>query len=415
MTTNKRKIINDPLYGFINITSDLIFDLIEHPWFQRLRRIKQLGLTNYVYPGANHTRFQHALGSMYLIGEALNTLRSKGHEITSEEAEAVSIAILLHDIGHGPFSHALEFTLIESHNHERLSLALMKELNKQFNGSLELAISIFVNQYHKSFLHQLVSGQLDMDRLDYLKRDSFFTGVTEGAIGSDRIISMLNVVNDQLVVDYKGIYSVEKFLIARRLMYWQVYLHKTVLSAENLLIKLLERAKYLTRMGSELFATPALQFFLQQSQSNQTNKSGIDQNEEILHWFTMLDDSDIMVSIKNWTQNQDFVLSYLSKSMIERRLFKIILQNQPFAEQEIQKIQIKAKTRFNIDNDSLDYLVFTNIVSNHAYLVNNENEIYLRYNNGSLCDISKSSDIINISALSKETRKYFICFPKELI
>ncbi len=264
-STNKLKIINDPVYGFIKIPFDIVFDLMEHPLFQRLRRIRQLGLTQYVYPGANHTRFQHAIGAMHLMGLAIDVIRSKGHAITEEEARAVSIAILLHDIGHGPFSHSLEHSLIKDTSHEEISLMYMDQLNVQFGGALELAIRIFKNEYPKRFLHQLVSSQLDMDRLDYLKRDSFFSGVTEGVIGSDRIIKMLNVVNDQLVVDEKGIYSIEKFLIARRLMYWQVYLHRTVVSSEQLLVMMLKRAQHLTSQGAELFATPALRYFLEDS------------------------------------------------------------------------------------------------------------------------------------------------------
>ncbi len=297
-STNKLKIINDPVYGFIKIPYDIIFDLIEHPLFQRLRRIRQLGLTHFVYPGANHTRFQHAVGAMHLMGQSIEVIRSKGHEITDTEARAVTIAILLHDIGHGPFSHSLEHSLIKDTSHEAISLMFMEQLNELFHGELDLAMKIFKNEYHKKFLHQLVSSQLDMDRLDYLKRDSFFTGVTEGVIGSDRIIKMLNVLDDQLVVDEKGIYSIEKFLIARRLMYWQVYLHRTVVSSEQLLLMLLKRAQVLPSEGEPLFATPALAYFLEDA----PGKFDPANRKVFLDHFAALDDVDILTSAKVWLQ-----------------------------------------------------------------------------------------------------------------
>ncbi len=411
--TNKRKIVNDPLYGFINISSDLIFDLIEHPYFQRLRRIRQLGLTNFVYPGANHTRFQHALGAMYLMDEAISILRSKGQAISDDEAEAVRIAILLHDIGHGPFSHALEFSIIDNFTHEQLSLELMKALNNEFHGKLELAIKIFNNEYSKKFLHQLVSGHLDMDRLDYLKRDSFFTGVTEGVIGSDRIIKMLNVVNDELVVDAKGIYSIEKFLIARRLMYWQVYLHKTVLAAENQLILLLKRAKQLSLEGVELFATPPLLFFLKNKPNNDlTNIPNLD--KPILDQFNLLDDTDIIASMKVWIQHPDKVLSFLATSLTHRELFKVEIQSNEFDYAKIEYIRKKACEYYQISVEESKFFVFSDSVSNNTYIPTNDNQIKIRYNNGSITDIAEASDMLNISVLSKVIEKHFLCYPKIL-
>ena len=331
--TNKRKIINDPVYGFISIPGDFVFDLIEHPWFQRLRNIKQLGLTSFVYPGANHSRFQHGLGALHLMDMAISTLRSKGVIISPEEEEATFIAILLHDAGHGPFSHALENSIISGITHEDLSLLLMKKLNEKYAGKLDLAIEIFLGTYSRKFFHELISGQMDMDRLDYLRRDSFFTGVIEGSVGSERIIRMLNVVDDSLVVDEKGIYSLEKFLIARRLMYWQVYMHKTVLSSESLLVNILKRAKELANDGYELYTTPALRFFLY----NNIGKSDLTDEGKftpgmIATNFTKLDDSDILVSAKYWSDHSDKVLSDLSGRLMRRDLFAIELQNDPFSE-----------------------------------------------------------------------------------
>ena len=339
---NKRKIINDPIYGFITLPNDLVFDLINHPIFQRLRRIKQLGLTNLVYPGALHTRFHHAIGAMHLMTEALLVLKSKGVNITDEESEAAIIAILLHDIGHGPFSHALEHTIVKGISHEDISMMLMNELNITFKGKLTLAIKIFKGDYSKKYLHQLVSSQLDMDRLDYLKRDSFFTGVSEGVVSSDRIIKMLNVAKGELVIEAKGIYSVEKFLIARRLMYWQVYLHKTVLSAENLLVKILKRAKELSLSGTELFATPALSLFLK----NNFNKKDFTSKKELLNQFVLLDDYDIMASVKVWTLSDDKILSLLCSSLIDRNLYKIELQNKKFNSSYIKTLQEKIMKKY---------------------------------------------------------------------
>jgi hypothetical protein len=410
--TNKRKIVNDPVYGFININSDLLFDLIEHPWFQRLRRIRQLGLTNLVYPGATHTRLQHAMGAVYLMDQAINIIRSKGQAITDEEAEAVIIAILLHDIGHGPFSHALEFSLIEHNTHENLSELLMGELNKQFVNKLSLAIEIFKNRYHKKFLYQLVSGQLDMDRLDYLRRDSFFTGVTEGVVGSDRIIKMLNVADDNLVVEAKGIYSIEKFLIARRLMYWQVYLHKTVLSAESLLVNILKRAKKLSLEGQELFATPALNFFLSRKfQKSDLFPSKEKMRRQILENFVLLDDTDIVASIKVWQNHEDKVLSILSRNMTDRVLYKIEMQNQPFPEERVAGLKEKFKNQLDLNDEEIKYFVFSDSISNHTYIPS-DNRISIQFNNGTIADISEASDILNISVLSKVVKKHYLCYPK---
>ncbi|HVA98571.1 MAG TPA: HD domain-containing protein [Bacteroidia bacterium] len=409
MKPNKRKIINDPIYGFITIPNDLIFDLIEHPYFQRLRRIKQLGLTNLVYPGALHTRFHHALGAMYLMNEAIEVIRSKGHKITSAEAQAVNIAILLHDIGHGPFSHALEKSIVHNISHEDISELFMKKLNIEFKGKLSLAIQIFKNKYRKIFLHQLVSSQLDMDRLDYLKRDSFYTGVSEGVISSDRIIKMLNVVNDELVVEAKGIYSIEKFIIARRLMYWQVYLHKTVLSAEHLLIQILKRAKELASKKVELFCTPAFREFLYHHHT----KNNFLKDENLLQFFSELDDTDIFASVKAWTKSEDFVLSTLCKKMVDRKLYKTELQNQPFSEKLVKEYQQKTKKLFGIEDKDISYFVFTGNVTNSAYLPS-DIRINILFKNGNVVDIAAASDQLNISMLSKTVKKYFLCFPKEI-
>ena len=414
MKTNKKKIINDPVFGFINIRSELVFDLIEHPYFQRLRRIKQLGLSCMVYPGANHTRFEHALGAVHLMRSAIGILKLKGQEITDEEADAVTVAILLHDIGHGPFSHVLECTLVQDVSHEKISLLLMEELNRQFDGKLDLAIRIFTDQYHKHFLHQLVSSQLDMDRLDYLSRDSFFSGVSEGIISSERIIKMLNVKNDELVVEYKGIYSVENFLIARRLMYWQVYLHKTVLSAEYLLINVLIRARELAMKGIDIFATPVLKVFL----TKQVTLEDFIQNRIIagrpaLDLFASLDDNDIFASIKEWQENQDPVLSYLSKCIINRRLYKIKISKKPISEQKINVLKEKICHHFDISADELPYFLIIDTISNNAYNKVSSDKINILFKNNKISDIDDASDI-NLSAFSETVRKYFICYPKEL-
>ncbi len=409
MISNKRKIINDPIYGFVTLPDDLIHDLINHPFFQRLRRIKQLGLTNLVYPGALHTRFHHAIGAMHLMTEALQILKSKDVKITDEEIQAANIAILLHDIGHGPFSHALEHTIVKGIHHEDISAMLMDELNKVFGGKLSLAIKIFKNEHPKKFLHQLVSSQLDMDRLDYLNRDSFFTGVTEGVVGSDRIIKMLNVKNGELVVEAKGIYSIENFLIARRLMYWQVYLHKTVLSAEKLLVNILKRAKELSLNGVDLFATPMLSLFLK----NNFSKKDFIKKPELLNQFVLLDDYDIMASIKVWTEHADTVLSILCKNLMDRNLYKIELQNKNFTIAYKNQILERVMKIYKLTKKEADYFVFTESVNNSAY---NSSlfKINILYKNGELADVAKASDQLNIKMLSKKVTKYFICYPKGL-
>lgn len=409
---NKKKIINDPVLGFITIQSEIIYDLIEHPIIQRLRRIKQLGLSYLVFPGANHSRFEHALGACHLMRQAIAALRLKGHEITDDEADAVTIAILLHDIGHAPFSHVLENTLVEI-SHEEISLLLMNQLNEHFEGKLELAIKIFTNQYKKHFLHQLVSSQLDMDRLDYLNRDSFFTGVAEGTIGVERIIKMLNIWDDQLVVDEKGIYSIEKFLISRRLMYWQVYLHKTVVSAENLLINVLKRAKELAVAGENIYTTPTLKIFLNNNFSAADFKSNIGvEGKQILNWYSLLDDNDISISIKEWQTNSDPVLSRLAKSLNNRKLFRIQLFPGTVSKTTEEKILKKITQQITGDIGLSKYFLMTGEITNSAYDKHNE-KIFVLDKSGKIKDMQQASDI-NLTALTKTVRKYFLCFPKEL-
>ncbi|WP_372773757.1 HD domain-containing protein [Mangrovibacterium sp.] len=413
MKTNKKKIINDPVFGFITIQSELIFDLIEHPYFQRLRRIKQLGLSCIVFPGANHTRFEHAIGAVFLMRAAITDLRIKGVRITEEEAEAVTVAILLHDIGHGPFSHALEHSIVEGLVHERISVLLMEDLNQQFEGRLSLAIEIFKNEYPKKFLHQLVASQLDVDRLDYLRRDSFFTGVTEGIIGSDRIIKMLNVRNDELVVEYKGIYSIEKFLIARRLMYWQVYLHKTVLSAEFLLVNILKRAKEVAMKGDKLFATPSLSVFLENKISLEHFQNGSTfMGRSLLSVFASLEDDDVIASIKQWQYHSDPILAYLSACLVNRKLFRIKLQNKNFGKKQIQLLEEKVVQQFGVEKQDVPYFLVQDSITNNAYLTE-DNKINILQKNGRICEINEASDI-NLSGLSHTVRKYFVCYPKEL-
>jgi HD superfamily phosphohydrolase len=409
LRTNTRKIFNDPIYGFISIPYEIIFHLIEHPYFQRLRRISQLGLSNLVYPGALHTRFHHALGAMHLMGDAIEIIRSKGHEITEDEAQGVTIAILLHDIGHGPFSHALENTIVKKVHHEDLSLLIMKRLNESFEGKLSLAIEIFTNTYHKKFLHQLVSSQLDMDRLDYLKRDSFYTGVSEGVIGSDRIIKMLEVVNDELVIEDKGIYSIEKFLIARRLMYWQVYLHKAVVSAEFMLVNILRRAKELTEQGTQLFASPPLITFLK-------NTYGLEDflaDKTILDQFTQLDDFDIFGAIKVWCHHSDTVLSQLCLAIVNRTLFKTQISELETDGVSKKKLITLAANHYKISEQEATYFVINVPMSNNAYSLKNES-INILEKNGNIKDVSKASDNLNISALSRPVTKFFLCLPKEV-
>jgi uncharacterized protein len=408
-TYNKRKIVNDPVHGFISIPTELIYDIIEHPYFQRLRRIKQLGLTHYVYPGATHTRFQHALGALYLMQQAIQVIRNKGHLISPEEAEGVMIAILLHDIGHGPFSHALETSIIEGFNHEELSVFLMKKLNTEFEGKLDLALQIFQREYHKDFLHQLVSSQLDIDRLDYLKRDSFYTGVTEGVIGSDRIIKMFNVVNDKLVIEAKGIYSIEKFLIARRLMYWQVYLHKAVLASENLLVKTLTRAKELAQSGTEVFATPSLAYFLKKQY---TASNGLIDKDELVSRFIQLDDNDIMTSAKEWMNHPDKVLSILSGNLVNRVLPRVYIREIPYAKGDLEQYRNKVKDTFGISLKDVNYLVYSNKISNHTYS-ENDDKIEILFNNNQLLDIAEASEILKVSSYYKLVEKYYLCIPKD--
>ena len=401
----KQKIINDPVYGFINIPGGIIYDIIEHKYFQRLRRIKQLGLTHLVYPGATHTRFQHVIGAMHLMSLAIDAISSKGHEITDEESEAAKIAILLHDMGHGPFSHALESCIIPNLPHEQLSLMFMEELNKEFNGKLNLAIKIFKNQYHKKFLHQLVSGQLDMDRLDYLRRDSFFTGVTEGVVSSERIIKMLQVVDDNLVVEAKGIYSVEKFLIARRLMYWQVYLHKTVLVAELTLVRFLERIKEKYLSGDIVFNNKYLEFLL----NPENHKS----NKEIIENFYMLDDIDIVSIVKQSITSDDNVLSSLAQGVLERKLPKIIFSKEEFSNSYLDELKHKTIDNLNISTKDVGYYLYHGDISNNAYSNKDEKINILQGNK--LTDIAEASDMLNISVLSKVVKKYYVCGPKEII
>ncbi|MEN2755172.1 HD domain-containing protein [Capnocytophaga sputigena] len=401
---NKLKIINDPIYGFIHIPSTLVFDIIEHPYFQRLRRINQMALSYLVFPGAKHTRFEHVLGCVFLMQKTVEMLRFKGVQISDKEAEGLYIAILLHDIGHGPFSHAMEHSIVEGISHEEISLRFMQELNKVFNGKLETAIAIFQGTYPRKFMHQLISGQLDMDRADYLKRDSFYTGVAEGNINSERLISMLNVRNDELVVEEKGLYSVEKFLIARRLMYWQVYLHKTSVAAEQILIRLLNRAKELVQQGQKLTMSTALAFFVK----NKISKDNFSQ--EVLEMFARLDDTDIISAMKEWQFYPDAVLSKLSKMLLNRDLPKIKVRLNDFEEQKIKRLQ-KLSLAKGIDEKDMKYFVFIGVMTNRAY--NPEKEIIkILTKNGRVVELSKTSEAINLEPLSQVTERYYICYPK---
>ncbi len=406
----KTKIFNDPIYGFITVEDELIFKLIEHPYFQRLRRIKQLGLTHMVYPGALHTRFHHAMGATHLMSEAIETLRDKGIEISAHEETSAKAAILLHDIGHGPFSHALENSIVSGVNHEDISDLFMEALNQELNGQLTTAIEIFNDKYAKPFLHQLVSGQLDVDRLDYLNRDSFYTGVSEGVISWDRIIKTINVCNDKLVVDSKGIYSIEKFIIARRLMYWQVYLHKTVLSAEHLLVKILKRAKELMEKNHPLFATPAFGLFMK----NNFTKTDFETKPNLLKTFADLDDNDVYASIKVWKNDSDFILSNLCSYLLDRKLYRIELQNKPFDSQRIEKLKEKIGALYSISLLETDYFVFTDSIKNSAYNPETE-KINILQKDGTLIDIAEASDQLNIQVLSNTVEKFFLCYPKNLV
>lgn len=403
---NKRKIINDPVFGFINIPNDFLYDIIQHPYFQRLNRIKQLGLSSFVYPGAQHTRMLHSLGAMHLMGEAIHRLQDAGHDITPEEETAAQASILLHDVGHGPFSHTLEQSIVQNISHEEISLWMMNEINRQMNGQLELALHIFTNQYEKHFLHQLVSSQLDVDRLDYLSRDSFFCGVSEGIIGAARIIEMLNLHNDKLVVEAKGIYSIEKFLVARRLMYWQVYLHKTSIAAEKMLTNILKRAKELASQGSELFASPALHFFLYPPKfGTELNKS-----DETLENFALLDDADILTAVKVWSNHSDFVLSTLSRNFTNRILFKVeILTNKEKGEEFRSNYLKKYQQSFGISEYEAGYFIGEEVVSTDTYSPEDDT-IDILLKDGTIKDIADASDMLNIQVLTKKVEKHYMCY-----
>ncbi len=403
--TNKLKILNDPIYGFITIPNELIFDLIEHPYFQRLRRVSQMGLSYLVYPGAHHTRFHHAIGSMHLMQKAVRILRFKGVEITEEEENALYAAILLHDIGHGAFSHALENSIVMGVSHEAISLKFMEVLNNEFKGQLTLAIEIFKDENQRKFLHQLISSQLDMDRLDYLKRDSFYTGVSEGNVNSERLIVMLNVKDDVLVVEEKGIYSVEKFIISRRLMYWQVYLHKTGIVAENILVKILKRAKELVLNRENLNSSVALKYFLEKK------IDGANFDLQTLNVFAQLDDYDVLSATKDWMNHSDKILSHLCTMLINRKLMKIEIQSIPFDSQYINTLKKEVQEKYNLSDDEIDYFFITDTISNQAYN-SVKNQIQILYKNGNLKEIAGASDHLNLQALSTPVIKHFVCYPK---
>ena len=404
---NNPKIINDPVFGFIKIPRGLLYGIVEHPLFQRLNRINQLGLASVVYPGARHTRFQHSLGAFYLMTEAVRSLQEKGNFIFDSEAEAVEAAILMHDIGHGPFSHVLENTLIHDISHEDISLMMMEEINRNLNGQLNLAISIFKGDYPKNFLHQLISSQLDMDRLDYLRRDSFYTGVTEGNIGSARIIKMLNVIDDSLVVEHKGIYSLENYLTTRRLMYWQVYLHRTCVAYEKVLVNMLTRAKDLIRMGQEIFASPALLYFLH----NDVDAEWFATHPETLTYYGELDDSDIWSAMKAWKHHEDKILSTLATDMLDRRIFKVEVHEEPIPDTRIQELHEMIAQNLQIPLEDAHYLMSVNTISKDMYNVEDDN-IAILYKDGSIRDISEASELLNVQLLSKKIRKYYLCYQR---
>jgi len=405
---NSAKIINDPVFGFIKIPRGQLYGIVEHPLFQRLNRINQLGLASVVYPGARHTRFQHSIGAFHLMTEAVRSLQEKGNFIFDSEAEAVEAAILMHDIGHGPFSHVLEDTLIHDISHEEISLMMMEEINRHFNGQLNLAISVFKGEYPKNFLHQLISSQLDMDRLDYLRRDSFYTGVTEGNIGSARIIKMLNVIDDSLVVEHKGIYSLENYLTTRRLMYWQVYLHRTCVAYEKVLINMLNRAKYLIRNGQQVFASPALLYFL----NNDVDKVWFDTHPEALTYYGELDDSDIWSAMKAWKHHNDKILSTLATDMLDRHIFKVEVTEEPVEDTHIETIakEISAQMEITID-DAKQYMMSVNTISKDMYNVDDDS-IAILYKDGRIRDISEASELLNVQLLSKKIRKYYLCYQR---
>ena len=407
-TKNKLKIFNDPIYGFITIPSTLIFDLIAHPYFQRLRRITQMGLSYLVYPGAHHTRFHHALGSLHLMQKAVRILKFKGTLISKEEENALYVAILLHDIGHGPFSHAIEHSLLEGVSHEFISLRFMEILNDEFNGQLSLAITMFKGYYKRPFFGQLISGQLDMDRSDYLKRDSFYTGVSEGNINSERLISMMNVVSDELVIEEKGIYSIEKFLSARRLMYWQVYLHKTGVVAENMIINVLKRAKMLSQSNAPLFVSPELDFFLK----TEIHPSKL--TKAILENFSELDDNDLVSALKSWKNHPDFVLSNLSKRLLDRQLLKIEFYSKHDIKSALEKIKTKFKIHLNLDDTEIPFFVFDGVISNIGY-DSEKHPISILHKNGKTSNLNQSSELLNVKGLTKKVTQYYICSPKVML
>ena len=404
---NSPKIINDPVFGFIKIPRGLLYGIVEHPLFQRLNRINQLGLASVVYPGARHTRFQHSLGAFHLMTEAVRSLQEKGNFIFDSEAEAVEAAILMHDIGHGPFSHVLEDTLIHGISHEDISLMMMEEINRCFNGQLNLAISIFKGDYPKNFLHQLISSQLDMDRLDYLRRDSFYTGVTEGNIGSARIIKMLNVVEDSLVVEHKGIYSLENYLTTRRLMYWQVYLHRTCVAYEKVLVNMLNRAKHLIRMGQKVFASPALNYFL----TNEVDAAWFAQHPEALQNYGELDDSDIWSAMKAWKHHDDKILSTLATDMLDRRIFKVEVHEEPIPEERIEELKKNISQNMGIAYEDAHFMMSQNTISKDMYNVEDDS-IAILYKDGSVRDISEASELLTVQLLSKKIRKYYLCYQR---
>ena len=404
---NDAKIINDPVFGFIKIPKGLLYNVVEHPLFQRLNRINQLGLASVVYPGARHTRFQHSLGAFHLMSEAILNLQQKGIFIFESEAEAVQAAILMHDIGHGPFSHVLENTLIHGISHEEISLMMMEEINKSLNGQLNLAISIFKGDYPKNFLHQLISSQLDMDRLDYLRRDSFYTGVTEGNIGSARIIKMLNVIDDSLVVEQKGIYSLENYLTTRRLMYWQVYLHRTCVAYEKVLVNLLNRAKELVRKGHDVFASPAPHYFL----SNEVDAEWFNTHPEALSYYEELDDSDIWSAMKAWKHDDDKILSILATDMLDRKIFKVEVHEEPIPQERIDGLQQEIARKLDIPIEEAHYLMSLNTIQKDMYNVDDDS-IAILYKNGEIKDISEASELLNVQLLSKKIRKYYLCYQR---
>ena len=405
---NGTKVINDPVFGFIKIPRGLLYDIVSHPLMQRLNRISQLGLTSVVYPGARHTRFQHSLGAFYLMSEAILSLQQKGQFIFDSEAEAVQAAILMHDIGHGPFSHVLENTLIQGISHEEISLLMMEQINQDLGNNLNLAIHIFKDEYPKKFLHQLLSSQLDMDRLDYLRRDSFYTGVTEGNIGSARIIKMLNVVDDSLVVESKGIYSLENYLTTRRLMYWQVYLHKTTVAYEKVLLNMLKRVKFLTKEGRDIFASPALKYFL----VNDVDAQWFSTHEEALRMYEELDDSDLWSAMKAWKHHDDKILATLATDMLNRKIFKVIVNEMPFTEEEITDTATQIAAEMGISTEEAkEYMMHVSNIGKDMYDINDDS-IAILYKDGSIKDISEASELLNVQLLSKKITKYYLCYQR---